>query len=81
MGLPRWPSGKESANQCKSPSASVEDSSTSGSILDSGRSPGGGNGNPLKYSCLENSMDEGDWQAAVHGITELDMAEHTQTHT
>ena len=34
-----------------------------------GRSPGGGNGNPLKYSCLENSMDRGAWQAMVHGVT------------
>ena len=32
-----------------------------GSIPESGRSPGGGNGNPLKYSCLENSMDRGAW--------------------
>ena len=34
-----------------------------------GRSPGGGNGNPFQYSCLENSMDRGAWQAAVHRIT------------
>ena len=34
-----------------------------------GRSPGGGNGNPLQYSCLENSMDRGAWQATVHGVT------------
>jgi len=34
-----------------------------------GRSPGEGNGNPLKYSCLENSMDGGPWQATVHGVT------------
>ena len=39
-----------------------------------GRSPGEGNGNPLQYSCLENSMDRGAWWAAVHGLTkELDM--------
>ena len=31
--------------------------------------PGGGNGNPLQYSCLENPMDRGAWQAAVHGVT------------
>ena len=31
-------------------------------------SPGGGNGNPLKYSCLENSMDREAWQATVHGV-------------
>jgi len=34
-----------------------------------GRSPGEGNGNPLQYSCLENPMDRGAWQAAVHGVT------------
>ena len=36
----------------------------------SGRSPGGGDGNPLQYSCLENPMDRGAWRAAVHGVTE-----------
>ena len=40
-----------------------------GSILGSGRSPGGGNGNPLQYSCLENPMDRGAWWAVVHGVT------------
>ena len=39
------------------------------SIPGSGRSPGGGHGNPLQYSCLENSMDGGDWRATVHGVT------------
>ena len=39
-----------------------------GSILGSGRSPGEGNGNPLQYSCLENSVDKGAWQATVHGV-------------
>ena len=34
-----------------------------------GRSPGEGNGNPLQYSCLENSMDRGAWKATVHGVT------------
>ena len=34
-----------------------------------GRSPGGGNGNPLQYSCLENPMDRGAWQVTVHGAT------------
>ena len=41
----------------------------------SGRSPGEGNGNPLQYSCLENSMDRGAWQATVHETAELDMTE------
>ena len=40
-----------------------------GLILGLGRCPGEGNGNPLQYSCLENSMDRGAWWATVHGIT------------
>ena len=45
-----------------------------GSILGLGRCPGEGNGNPLQYSYLENSMDRGAWQATLHGVTkELDM--------
>ena len=39
------------------------------SILGSGRSLEGGNGNPLQYSCLENSMDRGAWRATIHGVT------------
>ena len=39
-----------------------------GSIPRSGRSPGEGHGNSLQYSCLENSMDKGAWQATVHGV-------------
>ena len=39
-----------------------------GSIPGSGRSPGEGNGNPLQYSCLENSTDRGAWWAIVHGV-------------
>ena len=41
-----------------------------GSVLGWGRSPGVENGNPLQYSCLENSMDRGPWQATVHGVAE-----------
>ena len=37
--------------------------------VQSGRSPGGGHGNPLQYSCLENPMDREAWQATVHEIT------------
>ena len=40
-----------------------------GLILESGRNPGGGNGNPLQYSCWENPMGRGAWQATVHGVT------------
>ena len=39
-----------------------------GSIPGLGRSPGGGLGNPLQYSCLENQVDRGAWQAIVHGV-------------
>ena len=42
-----------------------------GSIPGLGRSPGGGNGNPLQYSCLENPMDRGAWQAPVHGVARV----------
>ena len=41
-----------------------------GLISGSGRSLGVGNGNPLQYSCLENSMDRGAWQATVHRVTQ-----------
>ena len=41
----------------------------------------GGTHNLLQYSCLENSMDRGAWQAIVHGATELDMTEHKGGHT
>ena len=46
-----------------------------GSVPELGRSPGGRNGNPLLYSCLENPMDTGAWRATVHGITESDTTE------
>ena len=45
------------------------------SIPGLGRSPGEGNGNPLQYSCLENSLDRRTWQATVHGVIKSDMAE------
>ena len=57
-GAPGGSDGKESA-------CSAGDS---GSISVLGRSPGEGNGNPLHYSCLENPMDGGAWQATVHGV-------------
>ena len=42
-----------------------------------GRSPGGGNGNPLQYSCLENPMDRGAWWATLESCKELDLTEAT----
>ena len=48
--------------------ASAEDTGDVGSIPGSGRSPKGGHGNPLQYSCLENPLDRGAWWAAVHGV-------------
>ena len=52
----------------KNPLASAGDARAVGSIPGPGRSPGVGNGNTLQYSCLENSMDRGAWQATVHGV-------------
>ena len=52
----------------KSPPANAGDAGNMGWILRSRRSPRGGNGNPLHYSCLENSMDRGAWQDTVHGV-------------
>ena len=43
-------------------------SEDTGPIPESGRSPGGGRGNPLQYSCLENPMDKGAWEATVHRV-------------
>ena len=47
------------------------DKRDSGSIPGLGRSPGGGHGNPLQYSCLENPMDRGAWWATVHGVAKI----------
>jgi len=51
----------------KNSPANAGDTGDMGLIPRSGRSPGGGNDNPLQYSCLENSMDRGAWWATVHG--------------
>ena len=53
----------------KNPSANAGDAGDPVWIPGLGRFSGGGNGNPLQYSCLENPMDRGTWQATVHGVT------------
>ena len=61
----------------KNPPANAEDIRNVGLIPGLGRSLGGGHGNPLQYSCLENSMDRGAFWATVHEIIELDTTEVT----
>ena len=53
----------------KNTPAKAKDTGDVGLIPESGRAPGGGNGNPLQYSCLENPMNRGVWQATVFGVT------------
>ena len=59
----------------KNPPAKAGDRGDVGSIPGSGRSTGGGNGNPLEYSCLDNSMVRGAWWAIVHGAAESNTTE------
>ena len=59
MGFPGSSTGKETACNMGNP----------GLIPGSERSSGGGHDNPLQYSCLENPMNRGTWQATVHGVT------------
>ena len=64
----------------KNPSANAEDLRGAGLIPGLGRFPGEGNGNPLQYSCLENSMERRAWQATVHGVAKSwNTTEHTHT--
>ena len=71
-GLPQWLSGKE-------PTCNAGNARDTGLFPGSRRSPGGGHGNPLQYSCLGNPMERGAWQATVHRVdTELDLTEATK---
>ena len=62
-GLLSWLSGEEDAYN-------AGDTGDVGSIPGLGKTPGGGNGNPLQYSCLENPMDREAWQAMVHRVAQ-----------
>ena len=68
-----WLSGKESASIAGGAGATC-------SIPRSGRSPGGGRGNPLQYSCLQNPKDRGTWNAAVHRVLQSGTWEVTLAH-
>ena len=57
----------------KNSPANAGDAGDIGSIAGLGRSPGGGNVNPLQSSCLENPMDRGGWWAPVHGVAKSQM--------
>ena len=59
-----------------SPDADLDRRDT-GLISGSGRPPGGGHGNALRYSCLENPLARGAWRATVHEVTESDVPEAT----
>ena len=61
--------------------ANARDTRDAGWIPGWGRSPGVGNGTPLQYSCLENSMDRGAWQATVQGVakSQTQLSTHTAT--
>ena len=69
--LPMWLSGKESACNARD----------MGSVPGWGRSPRGGNGNPVQYFCLENSMDRGAWRAIVHEVAKIPTRLSGSTHT
>ena len=71
----------QSRTQLKWLSSSSSNAGDLGSIPESGRSPGEGNGNPLQYSCLENPNDRGVWQATVYGVAGVghDLATKTTT--
>ena len=65
----------------KNLSANARNTKDAGSIPGSGRSPGGGNGYLLQYSCLENAMDRGAWWAAVRGVAKSQARLSDSAHT
>ena len=67
--------------QKRNPPVNAGDTRDSGLFPGSERSPGVGNGNPLQYSCLENSMDRRSWQVTVHGVAKSWTQLNTHTHT
>ena len=66
--FPKASKGFPGGTMVKNLPANAGDTGDMGSIPGSGRSPGGGHGNPLQYSCLENPMDRGAWWATAHGV-------------
>ena len=77
------PGGAVVVKKKKNPPVNAGDERDTGSIFELGRPPERENGNPLQYSCLENSMDRGAWCATVHGVTKGQTQlsnEHTCTH-
>ena len=60
--------GDTNGSASKERTCNAGDTGETGSIPGSGRPPGGGNGNPLQYSCMKNPMDRGAWQARVLGV-------------
>ena len=73
-----WDWASQVALVVKNPPANAEDIRDAGSIPVLGRSPGGGQGNPLQYSCLENPKDRVAWPATVHSVARSDTTEVTK---
>ena len=74
------PSGFPGGSVVKESACNTRDAGDVGLIPGSGRSPGGGHGNPLQYFCLENPMDRGAWRATVHRVTKSRTRLSNRTH-